>query len=302
MEAGERLFDRDFKLVITPIGGQPFVVKPPEDSSKPLKVVADIKKVLRADPDPGMIDIYNLGPQAREALSKPFNPIKTPGAKIELYAGYKGAIGKIYSGELQEGVPELENASWILKARCGCDYYKWMRVKQSVSFKAGTDPIEAIKSLLSASGKKATITKDLAAKIRKRFENGKSFSGNLKDIMREIGRETGIVTTETSEGTTQVTEYGKPNADKPVILTEATGLLGKPKITHKGINFKCRLQPRIRPGTLVQVESKTTQAYGKYYVAQSVQINMDTGAGPWETNVEGLFYPPKFDHLYQSEV
>ena len=93
-------FDRKLLLRITTLDNQ--VIEITEE----MKIVYEVKKVLRAEPDPGRIEIYNLDTETRKALAKPFNPKRIPGAKVEIETGYKseGVMTQIYSGEIQEGV------------------------------------------------------------------------------------------------------------------------------------------------------------------------------------------------------
>ena len=285
------LFDRKLLLKITTLDNQVY------ELDQRLRIVYEIKKVLRADPDPGLIEIYNIGPELRKALSKPFNPKKTPGAKVELFVGYaqEGVVSRIYSGEIQEGVPRWEPPNWRMILRCGVDYHSFLNEVQSKAFAPGTDPIDAIKSILDPSGRKVSIAKSLINKIRKKFVKGRSFVDNIKGILSELSKEFDLSVTSTGQdGPVQISELGYPNDDAPVLLNEESGLIGSPEITHTGVNVRSLLNTRIRPGTLLDLRSRNTVEYGRNFTSQVVTHSGDTFGDANYTDVEGLFFPPRF--------
>jgi len=292
-------FDRILYLRITALDGRVFELIPKQTLGEPppnnLRITYEVKKVLRADPDPGLIEIYNAGPDLIKVLAKPFNPVKTPGPKVEIYTGYRseGVVSLIYSGEVQEGVPRKQGPDIITKLRTGVDYHYYLNILQSDSFSPGTDPIDAIKSLATASGRKVSIAKALINKIRKKFANGKSFMDNLKGIFTDISKEFSLAITGTDSGIIQVSELGYPNDDPVILLNESSGLLNA-EITNYGVNLKALLQPRIRPGTLLEVESFNTTDYGRNFTSQTVTHTGDSWSDANYTTIEGIFYPPRF--------
>lgn len=284
-------FDRKFLLRITTLDNQVF------ELDQEFKIVFEFKKVLRSDPDPGLVELYNLGPELRKIFSKPFNPRKTPGAKVEAFVGYKseGVVTRIYSGEIQEGISRYQAPEWITKLQCGVDYNSFLNHVVGKSFGPGTDPIDAIKSLLAPSGRKVSITQALVNKIRKKFVNGRSFMDNLKNIFSELSKEFSFSITGTDQdGPVQISELGYPNDDPTILLNENSGLIGSPEITHTGVNIKALMQPRIRPGTPLQVESRNTKDYGDIFTSQVVTHSGDTFADDWFTGIDSLFFPPRF--------
>lgn len=284
-------FDRKFLLRITTLDNQ--VIEITED----IKVVYEVKKVLRAEPDPGRIEIYNLNPETRKILAKPFNPKRIPGPKVEIETGYKseGVLTQIYSGEIQEGISRWLAPGWVTKLVCGVDYDSFLNHIHSKSFAPGTDPLDAIKSLLAPSGRKISIAQAILNKIRKKFVNGRSFLDNLKNIFTELSKEFDLSITSTGQDSVvQISELGYPNDDTPVLLNEHSGLIGAPEITHFGVNLKALQQPKIRPGTLLDVQSKNIENYGRNFTSQTVTHSGDTWGVPNYTTVEALFFPPRF--------
>ena len=283
-------FDRKLLLRITTLDNKVY------ELTQEFRIVFEFKKVLRADPDPGTIELYDIGPELMKVLTKPFNPRKTPGHKVEVFVGYKseGVVTKIYDGEIQEGISRYESPSWITKLICGVDYNSFLNIVQGKSFAPGTDPIDAIKSLLDPTGRKVSIAKDLVNKIKKKFINGKSFVDNIKNILSEISKEFDLSVTSTGQdGPVQVTEFGYPNDDTPILLNENSGLRTA-EVTHTGVNIRAFMQPRIRPGTLIDLESRNTIDYGRNFTSQTVTLTGDTFGDPFYTNIEALFFPPRF--------
>lgn len=284
-------FDRKALLRITTLDSRVY------ELTQEFKIVYQFKKVLRSDPDPGLIEIYGLGPELRKAFAKPFDPRKKPGAKVEYFTGYKseGVVTRIYDGEIQEGLSRWEAPSWVTKLQCGVDYDSFLNHVQSKNFASGTDPIDAIKSLLDPTGRKVSISQALINKVRKKFDNGRSFIDNIKNIFSELSKEFDLSITSTGQdGPVQISELGYPNDDTPVLLNEESGLIGSPEITHTGVNVRALSQPLIRPGTLLDLQSRNTEAYGRNFTSQTVTHSGDTFANANYTTIEALFFPPRF--------
>ena len=284
-------FDRKALLRITTLDGRVYEI------DQNVRIVFQFKKVLRADPDPGLVEIYGLGEETRKAFAKPFNPRKQPGAKVEFFTGYKseGVVTMIYDGEIQEGTSRWEAPSWITRLRCGVDYDSFLNHVQGKTFAPGTDPLDAIKSLVDPTGRKVSIAQSFVNKIRKKFDNGRSFMDNLKNIFTELSKEFDLSITSTGQdGPIQVSELGYPNDDTPVLLSEQSGLVGSPEVTHTGVNVRSLLNHSIRPGTLLDLVSRNTEAYGRNFTSQSVTHSGDTFGDPHYTNIEALFFPPRF--------
>jgi len=298
--SGEYNFwDRILVLKITDLDGRVYELIPQQILGEPppnnLNIIYEVKKVLRADPDPGLITIENAGPELRKVLAKPFDPVKKPGPKVEIFTGYRseGVATLIYSGEVQEGVSRRQAPNIITKLRCGVDYHKYLNVLQSKSFGKGTNVLDALKSIAKANGRDISWAKELVKKFKKRFINGRNFVDNLKAIFTEIAKEFDLSITGTDSGVIQVSELGYPNDDPVILLNESSGLL-EAQITNIGVNIKALQQPRIRPGTLLDVQSFNTADYGRNFTAQSVTHTGDNWSTPNYTTIEAIFFPPRF--------
>lgn len=284
-------FDRKVLLRITTLDNRVF------ELTQDFRIVFEVKKVLRAEPDPATIEIYNLGPELRKAFAKPFNPKKTAGAKVELFVGYKsqGTVTRIYSGEIQEGISRYTAPDWITKLICGVDYDRFLNHVVGKNFKKGTDPLDAIKSILSVQGIRTSIAAQLVDKVRKSFNRNLSFMDNLKNIFGYLSKQFNLSITNTDQGgPVQISELGYPNNDPRIILNQDSGLLGSPEIAHTGLNFKALMQPLIRPGTPLEITSRNTADYGKIFTSQTVLHTGDTFGDDFFTSGELLFFPPRF--------
>ena len=102
------------------------------------------------------------------------------------------------------------------------------------------------------------------------------------------------ITSTGQDSVIQISELGHPNDDPVILLDENSGLIGAPEITHFGVNLKALSQPKIRPGTLLDVVSKNTENYGRNFTSQTVTHTGDTWGVPNFTTVEALFFPPRF--------
>ena len=74
-----------------------------------------------------------------------------------------------------------------------------------------------------------------------------------------------------------------------MLITPETGLIGVPTITDNGVRAKALLNPEIRPGRRVQIESETLEmnAEGGIYRVSSATYAGDNHQGDFVVDIGG---------------
>src|ERR1700721_584379 len=102
-----------------------------------LYIAFKIEKDEGPEPNPCHIDIYNLSPENRAALSKyKFVP-------VTLKAGYEGQIGVIFQGDMIRCNHVKEDASWKTTLACGDGAMAIQSKRTNKSYQKGT-PIKTV--------------------------------------------------------------------------------------------------------------------------------------------------------------
>jgi hypothetical protein len=82
-------------------------------------------------------------------------------------------------------------------------------------------------------------------------------------------------------GALQILLTGEPLPGNAVVISAATGMIGSPERTKNGANFRHRLDPRIRPGGPVRIESR--EFTGDCRVTKARHLG-DSWGQRWETS------------------
>jgi hypothetical protein len=89
----------------------------------------------------------------------------------------------------------------------------------------------------------------------KTFAHGITLSGLSRTHLNELTEDEDLEWSIQDE-TVQILPKGSGTSESVIFLSPDTGLIGSPNPTTKGIEFVSLLQPRLRPGRRVQLESR----------------------------------------------
>lgn len=255
-----------------------------------LRVQFKIQKTSKREPNTAELSISNLNETSRAAL-------QGSGVVIAIEAGYSNHLERIFSGEAIHTSHVREGADWVTKVQMmdGLRAYKYAKVSQS--FKAGTKVSAVFSVVANALGVNATDAVAFVRQhIRAQFPRGYVAHGRaaleIENILRGRGLEWSI-----QDGRLQVTEVGKPfpGPSTAVLLSSATGLIGspaygspekvpgQPKKQQSVLKAKSLLQPGIRPGARVQLDSLTTSGL---FRVEAVTHTGDTHGGEWTSDAD----------------
>ena len=223
------------------------------------------------------ITLYNIAPTSIGVL-------ESPGCEVRLVAGYAEASGLVFEGQIaKRGVTiSPERPQLKVKIEAGDGESALARVSAGISLDVGARYRDAIRACCTDMGIATGNLEDIPG-IDRQFAGGFVGVGPTRDIltglMRDLGCEYSV-----QNGALQGLAPRAARRETAVLLSATSGLIGSPSKSKDGIEAKSLLQPRILPGSLIQIES--IQVNG-IYVASEVTHAGSTRGGDWATNIKG---------------
>lgn len=251
--------------------------------------------------------VYNLN-----AITE--GDILTEGFQISIEGGYsEGQYGEIFTGDIVQAYRNRENGvdyKLEIVALRSSSVFDVNHIRSTVA--AGSSPRDVIWTIANDSEKTVGV-----GEISKDLENGplprgKVLFGTPTKYLRDlcVGNGANFWTDDAGKLTVKKVDDEIP-ADRCLVLTPLTGLVGTPVYSDNGIHIKTLLDPRLKIGVLVKIDNEIIQRQaikldagmsgknnqlpqqyqfdkdGEYQVA-SVAHQGDTWGNTWTTDIVGL--------------
>lgn len=299
-------FGRAYSLIVYGPGGSPNGF----DLSQ-LRFKFSVKRTDNMTPNIADIRVYNVKFDTAltiQQFAATLGLSSQNRGRVVLQAGYDGNLGIIFQGNIKQVILGRESATDTfvdIVAGDGDLAYTFAVVNQTISAGANqADQIKVASDVMGQAGVQVATTGNLAAIALPR---GKVFFGNAKDVLRQVGINSGQTWSIQDEQVTFVPLNGYL-AGEAVVLTSKTGMIGTPQQTSEGIYIKCLLNPKIRIGTRVQIDNASVAQF-KIDLSQggSASINSKTSVGsivksnsianaPPPVNADGIYYSFIVEH------
>jgi hypothetical protein len=274
-----------------------------------LRVQFQVRRGDFQSPNTCDVKIYNVSPQTANQIStKEFT-------RMALQAGYPGNFGLIFRGVIKQVRIGRENAkdTYVsISAADGDEAYNFSPV--AITLAKGTTPVDGVQALFANMARQAInqpitmgYSPDLSTTGRIR---GRVFYGMTRDEMRDFAAANNVLWSIQNGALTLIPKQSYIPGD-PILISAQTGLLGTPEQTSNGIEMRVLLNPQIKIGQLVKLQTNSinlsrlgtdvgsfpansllvnvskVNADGLYYVMWS-DINGDTRGPPREMNLTCL--------------
>lgn len=253
-----------------------------------VRVSFTVKRTAKPEPNTLDMEVYNLSPETRASIRK--------GTRVILNAGYEGTLQSVFVGEVQRVRTRHEGTETVTKLSVGDGARAYTGATTSVGLAKGAGIDEAVKRMAATLGVDSTralerlragdIPAELRSLPRGYVASGKS-SAELTKLVRRAGLDWSI-----QDGQLQVLAPKEVLPGQAVLLREDTGLLEAPEPNDSQENegpptttLKSLMQPYIRPGTALKVESQYVTGF---FRGQSVKHVGDSHGDAWYTEVEAL--------------
>lgn len=255
------LFLRKVILEIIPQNGQTVIIDK-------LRINFNIEKTSTSTPNSAEIEVYNLAETTR-------NLIAAKGTKVKLSIGYEGLnpqgffgtgigttsnVDLVYFGDVRKFIVNVQKPDVISRIECGDGLNKYSNARINKSYGRGVKLEQIITDLEQAMGL-PIIRRD--KKLTKVFAGGVTLSGLVRDYLDKICESNGL---EWSIQDNQIRIIEKDFFTKTqgiILLTPETGLIKSPNSTKDGIEFESLIQPNLKIGSIVKIESKYLTGFFK---------------------------------------
>jgi hypothetical protein len=239
-----------------------------------LRVSWEIKKSSDPKPNPGKIRIWNMSREHMNLLvSKQYN-------RARLLVGYN-ELRQIYLGDIIRASAVRDNLDFITELECGDGDEAYKHSHVSLSLAAGTTDQQAFTEL--AKTMPGVLTGAAGFITKRKLPRGKVLSGNTRDHL------TALAANHQADWSIQDGELVMLPAkqvlpDEAVLLSESTGMIGSPEATDDGLEITSLVNPDLRIGGVVKVESIVT-AYNGVFKITTIEYNGDLMGSNWYSKV-----------------
>jgi len=253
---------------VTFIGGGGHVINPDPSAKVFQKIEFNVSKTLSGKANTASVTIHNLAPGTRNSVGKEFD-------RFQLECGYApptggNNIGIITLAEIRdvEHIPD-GRGNVATHIACGEGDKAFRHATIAKSYKSGAKVEDVLEDIYTELEKEGVTRGEwkLPDGIQPYKRPYAACSACTREL-DQLGRSHRFYWSVQNGALEIVPADGYIGG--VVLLTPRTGLVGFPTVTDNGIKCKALLNPEIRPGRRVRVESKTLdmngQASGEYRV------------------------------------
>jgi hypothetical protein len=257
--------------------------KPPELMQlEGLRFSFRVKRTLSREPNALELSISNLSASSRARV------VGQKGVQVVLQAGYPTSIGTVFSGQAVSIEDVRDGPTWVTRVQAG-DGAAAAGAHAAGSFAGGTGLPAVLEQLAASVGVEPGNLRAKLGASPARALGGHVVHGNaereLDRLVRRLGYQWSI-----QDGRLQLLREGEATEESAVLLSPSTGLVGSPERgspPKKGgaapLRARSLLQPALRPGRKVQLESESSRGL---FAAHEVTHVGDTAGADWYSDVE----------------
>lgn len=252
-----------------------------------------VEKTNKPEPNKCQLKIWNLSREQRAQIEE-LRPKEgsTSGIPVLIEGGYKSTgVSQIFLGDLRTVWSERLGPEWVTTIESGDGEQAIQNARINQSFGPRTSPDVVLRAIVRNLGVGEGNVNQTLAKLRAtgtanlldRAVLSGSAAEHLTNFTRQAGLEWSI-----QDGALQILDRDRALAGFAVLLGSSSGLVESPTVDPKGIlTARAFVQPGIRVGALVRVQSQTVQ--GNYRIERA-SWECDTHGIPWYVTVEAKRY------------
>jgi hypothetical protein len=250
------------------------------------RCVFQVKRGDYQNPNTADIRIYNLNDATANRIQNEFT-------QLTLSAGYQGtAPGQIFNGTIKQVRKGRYNQldSYVdVTAAEGDEAYNYSSLALSLKAGAAT-PQNMVEHFLSSVGEFG-VTKGYVPELpANALPRGRVLYGQTRDELRDFGKRFGF-SFNLNDGRLSIIPLRSyiPSGVVPLISPQ-TGLIGIPEQMQNGLNVRVLLNPSIKVGQLIQLDSKAINQLRYGTDSNSQATNVGLAASATKINAQGFYY------------
>lgn len=219
--------------------GEPVVGR---EFTEALRIAFDVEKTIYRTPNVATIKLYNLSEDHENAIHDEYND-------VALDVGYKTETMGLFRGNVRYVYRYREQNDRITEIQAGDGDKDWKDAEVNFTLATGHTDADAMARMIENLGT-TTLGYVAGPNINKPKILGKTYSGTVRRVMDIIARNNkahwGI-----QDGRLSMVPIGSTLPNEAIKVDSATGLLGAPMISDKGISLKMQLDPRVGPNSKI---------------------------------------------------
>jgi len=272
-----RQYLRKVRLTAKGSGGS-IVINPGGILLHEIKIGFDVSKSISSTANSATIRLWNLQESTRNALGKELDD-------ITLEAGYmppEGGdnVGVIFQGQIRDVEHTRDGPDIVTILSTGEGDKAFRRATISKTYPAGTKVEKVVEDIYAEMEKEGVKRGEWKfPETVEPFKRPYSMCGGCKREMDTLSRGKGFYWSVQNGAMELIPSDGFVGG--LVLITPQTGMINVPTITDNGVKVSCLLNPEIRPGRRVRIESQVLEmnAEGGEYRVSEVTYSGDNRDG-----------------------
>lgn len=230
---------------------------------------------------------------------------------ISLEAGYESMFGSIFLGQITNVQKVMDDGGATRGVKFFCRSQAKERDQRIINLTLSpeTDPIQIIEECASTFGGEIQFFGEFGG-LRKR-SGGTVLQGNAVACMNELAMSYEFDWM-IENGATKIIKKGFAMPNQVYVISAATGMIGSPVVTDTEVGIRCTLNPKLKLGDTIKLESMAPQfefsgaffyevprTIGEgLYKINSLAVIGDSHGDPWETQISCL----RLDTMAQTDI
>lgn len=238
-------------------------------------------------PNSADVRIYNVKDETANRITKEFT-------RVVIQGGYEGSFGLLFDGTIKQarrGRVDAKDSYIDIVAADGDQAYNFSTI--ALSLAAGAQPADAVQAFVKAMAAQG-ITQGYVPELSTNGSaRGRVYYGMTRDELREWAEVQDALWSIQDGKLVLIPKTSYVPGDTPLI-SPSTGLVGVPEQTPNGIEMRVLLNPSIKIGQRVKLDS-TVNPF-RYGLDVQSQASNALLASSIKTNADGLYYVMVADH------
>jgi hypothetical protein len=198
--------------------------------------------------------------------------------KIDIIAGYDNQQGRIFSGNLTEATPNLNTADYSVQIKAVSGFYESLGNPLSIA-RDGKTKVEELAKIMADN---LNIPLNNNLKNTYYIENY-GYSKTITEHLRLLSDLVNIDVYQ-SNGELFLKERTQPLNLKPFKISYKSNIIGSPETTPTGCNVNIKLNPHLKTGQQIEVESlKFPLLNTEKYILTTLSHSGDTKGNQWQS-------------------
>jgi hypothetical protein len=244
-----------------------------------LRIAFDIEKISAGSSSKAKIQIYNLSQQSRQNIKK--------GYIVQLIAGYNSVYQLLFLGSVTNPTSARSGPEIITTLECGDAEAAIVFATLDKSYPSGTDLVSIINDVQRAMG--VGVGSQTGIPLDVTYNNGFAVNGSCKSTLDKILPNQGLQWN-VQNGLLNIYPIKSSSGIAAQVVSQATGMIGVPSNNNDFVQFTALLNPKLIPGTPIQLISENTSLNGFYNIRKS-HFEGDSHDTKWQVTCECIPIP-----------